>query len=130
MWNIISAGGPSLSNRNPNFSPTYYFNLRRNSFVTDRDITARLSTSNIDAHIQCIHSSSNTSWYLDTAPLSPNPTDNVWQDIESTGTSHFLIVDLAQYTNDEYRCVLDNGGIAYIGIFINNGSESSILYII
>ena len=125
MWNIISTGGPSLSNRNPNFTPTAYFTLPKNSFVTDRNITGRLSTSNVDARVQCVHSSSNTSWSLDTVPLSSSSTDNVFQSIDTAG-SHLVISDLAQYSNDEYQCVLDNGEITYIGMFLNNGSESSI----
>ena len=112
---------------NPAFTPSAYFTLPKNSFVTDRDITGKPSTASIDAHVACVHSSSNTSWSLDTTPLSTTSTDNVYQFIETIGIeSHLRIVDLAQYSNDEYHCVFNNEEIAYIGMFLNNGSESSI----
>ena len=121
---INSAGGPSLVNANPALTPVHYFTMPRNSFVTNQTITGKPSTANIDAHAACTHATSSSSWYQDQTELSTSSSDNEFQFIDAASVSHFRINDLAQYTNDEYRCVSGNGEI-YLGVFLNSGGESS-----
>ena len=99
--------------------------MRKNSFVTNTTTTGKASTAAIDAHAACAHASTTSSWHQDQTELSTSSSNNEYQSIDGASTGHFRIVDLSQYTNDEYRCVSGNGEITYLGVFLNNGSESS-----
>ena len=93
--------------------------------MTNTTITGKASAASIDAHVGCAHASSTSSWYQDQTELSTSSSNNEYQSIDSSSMSHLRIIELSQYTNDEYRCVLGNGEITYLGVFLNNGGESS-----
>ena len=99
--------------------------MPKNSFVTNTTITGKQSTASIDVHVGCAHASTTSSWHQDQTELSTSSSNNEYQSIDGTSTGHLRIIDLALYTNDEYRCVSGNGEITYLGVFLNSGSELS-----
>ena len=113
-----------MANANSAFSPLAYFSMPKNSFVTNTTITGKQSGAAIDVHVGCAHASTTSSWYQDQTELSTSSSNNEYQSIDGASTGHLRIVDLDQYTNDEYRCVSGNGESTYLGVFLNSGGES------
>ena len=93
--------------------------------MTNTTITGKQSGAAIDAHVACAHATSTSSWHQDQTELSTSASNNEYQLIDYFSISHLRIIDLSQYTNDEYCCELGNGEITYLGVFLNSGGELS-----